>query len=38
MTVNNGADVGNFEPGNPASTSIIRNGERLVLNQGSLPT
>jgi filamentous hemagglutinin len=30
--------VGNLEPGNPLSTSIVRNGERLVLNQGSLPT
>lgn len=30
--------VANFEPGNKASTSIIRNGERLVLNQGNLPT
>lgn len=30
--------VGSLEPGNPASTSIIRNGERLVLNQGNLPT
>ena len=30
--------VANLEPGNKASTSIIRNGERLVLNQGNLPT
>nr|WP_250148955.1 VENN motif pre-toxin domain-containing protein [Morganella morganii] len=30
--------VGNLEPGNPLSTSIVRNGERLVLNQGNLPT
>ncbi|WP_109400736.1 cysteine peptidase family C39 domain-containing protein [Proteus sp. TJ1640] len=30
--------VGNLEPGNPLSTSIVRNGERLVLNQRNLPT
>ncbi|MBG3039665.1 VENN motif pre-toxin domain-containing protein, partial [Proteus mirabilis] len=30
--------VGNLEPGNPLSTSIERNGERLVLNQRNLPT
>ncbi|OCA56105.1 Hemolysin precursor [Photorhabdus namnaonensis] len=33
-----GQNVGNLEPGNPASTSIPRNGDRLVLNQGQLPT
>ncbi|EMV0092850.1 VENN motif pre-toxin domain-containing protein, partial [Escherichia coli] len=30
--------IGNLEPGNPLSTSIVRNGDRLVLNQGNLPT
>ncbi|WP_428036073.1 cysteine peptidase family C39 domain-containing protein [Amphritea sp.] len=30
--------VGQLEPGNPRSTSIPRNGDRLVLNQGQLPT
>ncbi|MBX4132944.1 hypothetical protein JMI89_04795 [Frischella sp. Ac48] len=33
-----GTTEGNLEPRNPASTSIIRNGKRLVLNQGNLPT
>lgn len=35
---NSATNVGNLEPGNPASTSIPRNGDRLVLNQGNLPT
>jgi hypothetical protein len=30
--------VGNLEPGNPASVSLPRNGDRLTLNQGTLPT
>ncbi|EPD1271228.1 cysteine peptidase family C39 domain-containing protein [Escherichia coli] len=30
--------IGNLKPGNPLSTSIVRNGDRLVLNQGHLPT
>jgi hypothetical protein len=30
--------VGNLEPGNPSSTSIPRSGDRLVINQGQLPT
>lgn len=34
----NGGSVGNLEPGNPASTSTIRSGDCLVLNQGQLPT
>ncbi|WP_392551383.1 cysteine peptidase family C39 domain-containing protein [Orbus wheelerorum] len=30
--------VSKLEPGNPTSTSIVRNGDRLVLNQGNFPT
>ena len=30
--------VGQLEPGNPRSTSLPRNGDRLVLDQGQLPT
>ena len=30
--------VGNLEPGNPFSTSIPRAGDRIVINQGQLPT
>ncbi|EOG5457238.1 hemagglutinin repeat-containing protein [Cronobacter turicensis] len=33
-----GTSVGNLEPGNSASTSMPRNGDRLVINQGNLPT
>ncbi|MDO5693066.1 MAG: cysteine peptidase family C39 domain-containing protein, partial [Pseudomonadota bacterium] len=40
VTVNKGTGsaVGNLEPGNPLSTSIPRAGDRVVLNQGQLPT
>ncbi|PKO77885.1 MAG: hypothetical protein CVU21_05590 [Betaproteobacteria bacterium HGW-Betaproteobacteria-15] len=30
--------VGNLEPGNPLSTSIPRTGDRILINQGQLPT
>ncbi len=30
--------VGNLEPGNPFSTSMPRAGDRIVINQGQLPT
>ena len=33
-----GKSIGNLDIGNPTSVSLPRSGERLVLNQGNLPT